>query len=402
MTVIHTREGHVPDLSDCPPAKLNRGDPSLRIGDPGPKGRILIRGEYGHDIIDELAPAARRAGHRQAGQGLVLRHRPSGRTWRSRGITSLIVTGVTTEVCVHTTVREANDRGYECLVLSDCVGSYFPEFQRVGLAMIAAQGGIFGWVAPSDAFLAALSPAPNASSRRPTESTHDHAPSEPATARSCSWWIAGRHQRLLRARLQRPGQRAGADAACASGSSSIPGTEVFGVILPGAGHPAADRQRLLHLPRAPPGRARGPRRRHRDALRAERAAHVHRRLRDHAADLPGRPRTRCAAWAAGLAWCFIIGAHRADRRVRRPVHPQVHPAGGDARHAGRHLDRVHLDAAGRADVGGAVDRAAGAGDHPDRLLHRPEAAGQHPGRPRGAAASARRSAGSAGTCPRRT
>jgi nicotinamidase-related amidase len=73
-----------------------------------------------------------------------------------KGITSLVVTGVTTEVCVHTTVREANDRGYECLVLSDCVGSYFPDFQRIALEMIAAQGGIFGWVASSDAYLAAL------------------------------------------------------------------------------------------------------------------------------------------------------------------------------------------------------------------------------------------------------
>jgi nicotinamidase-related amidase len=156
ITVIHTREGHLPDLSDCPPAKLARGEPALRIGDPGPKGRILVRGEYGHDIIDELAPADGELVIDKPGKGSFY---ATGldETLRSRGITSLVVTGVTTEVCVHTTVREANDRGYECLVLADCVGSYFPEFQRYGLAMIAAQGGIFGWVAPSEHYLKALS-----------------------------------------------------------------------------------------------------------------------------------------------------------------------------------------------------------------------------------------------------
>jgi nicotinamidase-related amidase len=155
MAIIHTREGHQPDLTDCPPAKLHRGDPTLRIGDTGPKGRILIRGEYGHNIIDELAPRA----------GEVVIDKPGKGAFYATGlhelllaaaITSLVVTGVTTEVCVHTTVREANDRGYECLVLSDCVGSYFPQFQQAGLAMIAAQGGIFGWVAPSTAYLRAL------------------------------------------------------------------------------------------------------------------------------------------------------------------------------------------------------------------------------------------------------
>jgi nicotinamidase-related amidase len=158
LTVIHTREGHRPDLTDCPPAKLTRGNPTLRIGDPGPKGRILIRGEYGHDIIDELAPAPGETVIDKPGKGS-FHGTELGALLTASGVTSLVVTGVTTEVCVHTTVREANDRGYECLVLSDCVGSYFPEFQRVGLAMIAAQGGIFGWVAPSTAFLPALTPA---------------------------------------------------------------------------------------------------------------------------------------------------------------------------------------------------------------------------------------------------
>jgi nicotinamidase-related amidase len=155
MTIVHTREGHRADLSDCPPAKLERGHLDTGIGDVGPNGRILVRGEYGHGIVDELAPLPGEVVVDKPGKGafyatdleLLL---------RNRGITGLIVTGVTTEVCVHTTVREANDRGFECLVLSDCVGSYFPEFHEVGLRMIAAQGGIFGWVAASDALLTSL------------------------------------------------------------------------------------------------------------------------------------------------------------------------------------------------------------------------------------------------------
>ena len=155
MTVIHTREGHRPDLLDAPPAKLARGRLDVGIGDLGPKGRILVRGEEGHDIVDELAPLPGEAVLDKPGKGafyatdleLML---------RNGGITHLIVTGVTTEVCVHTTVREANDRGFECLVPEDCCGSYFPEFHEVGLKMIAAQGGIFGWVTPSAEVLAAL------------------------------------------------------------------------------------------------------------------------------------------------------------------------------------------------------------------------------------------------------
>ena len=159
LLVVHTREGHLPDLSDCPPAKLRRGNPSQRIGDPGPYGRILVRGEYGHDIVDELAPLPGEAVIDKPGKGAFYAT-DLDELLRSQGITSLVVTGVTTEVCVHTTVREANDRGYECLVLADCVGSYFPEFQRVGLQMVSAQGGIFGWVADSAAVRAALSPLP--------------------------------------------------------------------------------------------------------------------------------------------------------------------------------------------------------------------------------------------------
>jgi nicotinamidase-related amidase len=166
LLVIHTREGHLPDLSDCPPAKLRRGVPSQRIGDPGPKGRILVRGEYGHGIIDDLAPRSDEVVIDKPGKGAFHATGLQDLLVKS-GITSLIVTGVTTEVCVHTTVREANDRGYECLVLSDCVGSYFPEFQRVALAMISAQGGIFGWVAPSASYLTALASADSPLIARP-------------------------------------------------------------------------------------------------------------------------------------------------------------------------------------------------------------------------------------------
>lgn len=156
IPVIHTREGHLPDLSDCPPAKLRRGTPSQRIGDPGAFGRILVRGEFGHDIIDELKPIEGETVIDKPGKGAFYATELSD-ILASAGITTLLVTGVTTEVCVHTTVREANDRGYECLVVTDCVGSYFPEFHRVGLEMISAQGGIFGWTAPSDDVVSALS-----------------------------------------------------------------------------------------------------------------------------------------------------------------------------------------------------------------------------------------------------
>jgi nicotinamidase-related amidase len=149
MTVVHTREGHSPDLSDCPPAKRLRGHPGLRIGDVGPMGRILIRGEPGHDIIPELAPA----------DGEVVLDKPGkGAFWGTdlqaildaRGVTHLAFAGVTTEVCVQTTMREANDRGYECVLLEDCTESYFPQFKRSALEMIRAQGGIVGWTTTSD------------------------------------------------------------------------------------------------------------------------------------------------------------------------------------------------------------------------------------------------------------
>lgn len=155
LPVIHTREGHRPDLSDLPRAKKVRGQGKTTIGDAGPMGRILVRGEAGHDIVPELYPQPGEPVIDKPGKGAffatdlhaILQH---------GGVTQLVVTGVTTEVCVNTTVREANDRGYDCLVPEDCVGSYFPDFQHMGLKMIAAQGGIFGWVSHSHRILTAL------------------------------------------------------------------------------------------------------------------------------------------------------------------------------------------------------------------------------------------------------
>jgi nicotinamidase-related amidase len=154
MLVVHTREGHRPDLSDCPPAKLTRGGQTF-IGTPGPMGRILVRGERGHDIIEELYPVPGEPVVDKPGKGS-FHATDLHQILFDRGIRTLVVCGVTLEVCVHTTVREANDRGYECVVLADCVASYFPEFQRVGLEMIKAQGAIFGWVSDSERFIAAL------------------------------------------------------------------------------------------------------------------------------------------------------------------------------------------------------------------------------------------------------
>jgi biuret amidohydrolase len=158
MTVIHTREGHRPDLADLPPTKKARGRLPAGIGDPGPMGRILVRGEEGHDIIPELYPRPGEPIVDKPGKG-AFHATDLDAMLKNRGIAQLIVCGVTTEVCVHTTVREANDRGFECVVVADCVGSYFPEFHEIGLRMIAAQGGIFGWVAPCAAVVAALSAA---------------------------------------------------------------------------------------------------------------------------------------------------------------------------------------------------------------------------------------------------
>jgi nicotinamidase-related amidase len=155
LLVIHTREGHLPDLSDCPPTKLTRWPPGHRIGDMGPMGRILIRGEQGHAIVDELAPAS----------GETVIDKPGKNAFyatdldallQSKGIRNLLITGVTTDVCCSATVIAANDRGYNAIVLRDCVASYSPERHAAALDTIKAQGGIFGWVSDSTQVLAAL------------------------------------------------------------------------------------------------------------------------------------------------------------------------------------------------------------------------------------------------------
>ncbi len=155
VLVIHTREGHRPDLSDLNGAKHRRGRFATRIGDAGPMGRILIRGAEGHEIIAELRPEAGEPVIDKPGKGAFYAT-DLETILRGRGITQLILAGVTTEVCVHTTLREANDRGFECLVLEDGTASYFPEFHRAALEMAAAQDGIFGWVATCATVIAGL------------------------------------------------------------------------------------------------------------------------------------------------------------------------------------------------------------------------------------------------------
>lgn len=159
MIVIHTRECHAPDLSDCPPAKRARGAPDLRIGDAGPMGRILIAGEAGAEIVPELLPLPGEIVIDKPGKGAFFATQLSDILAKA-GTTHLILAGVTTEVCVQTTMREANDRGYECLLAEDATESYFPEFKAATLEMIRAQGAIVGWTAPVAAIKAALKAPP--------------------------------------------------------------------------------------------------------------------------------------------------------------------------------------------------------------------------------------------------
>ncbi|CAN7322878.1 cysteine hydrolase [Acidovorax sp. Leaf76] len=156
--VVHTRESHRPDLSDCPPAKRLRGNPQLRIGDAGPMGRILVAGEPGNQIIPALAPVVGEIVVDKPGKGMFY---ATGlhETLQARGITHLVFMGVTTEVCVQTSMREANDRGYDGLLLEDCTESYFPHFKAAAIEMLRAQGAIVGWTAPSAALLPRLADA---------------------------------------------------------------------------------------------------------------------------------------------------------------------------------------------------------------------------------------------------
>lgn len=146
IPIIYTIEGHQPDLSDCPDSKRKRGNGKLTIGDSGAMGRILVLGEPGNGVISELAPLPGEILIAKPGKGAFY-HTDLETQLQAHHITHLLLTGVTTEVCVQTTMREANDRGYECLLVEDATESYFPEFKQSTLEMVRAQGGIVGWTA---------------------------------------------------------------------------------------------------------------------------------------------------------------------------------------------------------------------------------------------------------------
>jgi len=154
--IVHTRESHKPDLSDCPPSKRLRGNPTLRIGDDGPMGRILVRGERGAGIVEACAPAPGEYVVDKPGKGMFYATEVA-EILEAEGVTHLVFAGVTTEVCVQTSMREANDRGYECLLIEDATASYFPRFKDAALEMIRAQGAIVGWTTPFARLSAALS-----------------------------------------------------------------------------------------------------------------------------------------------------------------------------------------------------------------------------------------------------
>jgi nicotinamidase-related amidase len=155
LPIFQTVEGHLPDLSDCPTSKRDRGTGSLKIGDRGPMGRILVLGEPGNGIIPELAPLPNEVIIPKPGKGAFYATELETHL-KAQGITHLIITGVTTEVCVQTTMREANDRGYECLLVEDATESYFPAFKQSTLEMLRAQDGIIGWTGSTEAVLSAL------------------------------------------------------------------------------------------------------------------------------------------------------------------------------------------------------------------------------------------------------
>ena len=306
-------------------------------------GRILVRGEDGHDIVQELYPEPGEPVVDKPGKGAFYATDLDA-ILQNRGITQLVVCGVTTEVCVNTTVREANDRGYDCLVLEDCVASYFPEFQKAALAMIKAQGGIFGWVVGFQAL-------PRRSGHRAVDREAGGLMASATTnEHPVRWWVPGDWNGFFGLFTNVLLNVIVLTGLCL-GVVKLPGRYRVRPHPAGARHRAAARQPVLRLPRLAAGEERGAQRRHGDALRPERAAHVHRRLPDHAADLPEDQATRSLAWQAGLAWCFIIGVIVLLGAFVGPTIREVHAARGDARHAGRHLDRLHLDAAGVPDAG---------------------------------------------------
>jgi len=158
LPIIHTREAHKPDLSDCPPSKRERGQCAIKIGDQGPMGRLLIDGEPGNNIVPALKPITGEYDIAKPGKGAFYAT-PLADILKAENITHLLFTGVTTEVCVQTSMREANDRGYECLLIEDATESYFPQFKQATLEMITAQGGIVGWTALSDAVIQGIEKA---------------------------------------------------------------------------------------------------------------------------------------------------------------------------------------------------------------------------------------------------
>ncbi|MEZ5650049.1 MAG: isochorismatase family cysteine hydrolase [Burkholderiaceae bacterium] len=155
LPIVHTRECHRADLSDCPPSKRDRGAPTLRIGDPGPMGRLLIAGEPGAQVVPELAPRPGEPVIDKPGKGAFTRT-PLELVLADADIRQLVIAGVTTEVCVQTTMREANDRGFECLLVEDATESYFPAFKQATLEMVRAQGAIVGWTATASQVLEAI------------------------------------------------------------------------------------------------------------------------------------------------------------------------------------------------------------------------------------------------------
>jgi len=154
--VVHTRESHLPDLSDCPQAKLSRGNPSLRIGDVGPMGRILVRGEPGNQIVDALTPLSHEVVIDKPGKGAFYGTALMD-ILQEHKLSQLVIMGVTTEVCVQSTMREANDRGFDCLLIEDGTASYFPEFKAATLAMVTAQAAIVGWTCHSSLLIQTIS-----------------------------------------------------------------------------------------------------------------------------------------------------------------------------------------------------------------------------------------------------